>query len=112
MCHLVDAGAGKEHYTDWKFSSVKNAFWAFDSAGTAELDSPLAAQLQGFFCALADEVAFDFGAQAKGKGQNLALNVVTQPVIVFYGPHPHFLFHEQIQYGHDHKKAAAKAGKL
>ena len=58
---------------------------------------------------MADEVALNLCREAESKSQHLALDVLSQPIIVFDGPDSAFLCHTDIQDLHNHKQIAPKA---
>lgn len=58
-------------------------------------------------CSLTDKVALNLCRQAEGKGEDIALDVIAEAVVVFDGPHTAFLGHANIQYLHNHKQVSA-----
>ena len=62
--------------------------------------------------ALTDEIALDFGGKTEGKGEDFALNVVAEAVVVLNRPHAALLRHADIQDLHNHKEVPAKARKF
>ena len=64
---------------------------------------------EGFFCALTDEIALDFGAETKGKGEDFTGNVGAKAIVVLDGPKLDFLFHALAEDVHNHEKASSKA---
>ena len=61
---------------------------------------------------LADEVPFNLGGQAEGESEDLALDVLPQPILVLDGPDPALLGHTDVEYFHDHEQVATEAGEF
>ena len=103
-----------EHFADKVAFGVELIFvWCVASPfWPSQHHALLSFACQGFFGALTDEVAFYFGREAEGKGQDFALDVVAQAVVVFDGPHAAFLVHADVQDFHNHEKVAAETRKF
>ena len=84
----------------------------FRPLGAAEGDAVGAAQGEGLLGALGDEVALDFGGEAEGEGEHLALDVIAEAVVVLNGPHAALLGHADVEDLHHHEEVAAEAGEL
>lgn len=67
---------------------------------------------EGFLCALADEVALDFGGQAECECENFAGDVVAEPVVVLDGPDAAAAHHADVEYLHDHEQVAPETRQL
>ncbi len=65
-----------------------------------------------FLCPLTDEVALDFGGQTEGKGENLALDVLAEAVVVLDCPDFAFAGHADVQNLHNHEKVPAEPRQL
>ena len=104
--------AAGEEGADVGFVAVELEAGVAATAGAAQGDSGGAEAGQGFAGALADEVALDLGRQAKGEGQDLALDVIAQPIALADGPDAAAFGHAQAKDFHDHEEAAAQAGEL
>lgn len=64
---------------------------------------------QCLFGTLRNQVAFDFRTQSKGERQHFRLDVVTQPITIFYRPHTALAPHAQAQNFHDHEQTTPQA---
>lgn len=67
---------------------------------------------EGFFCSLADEVSFNLCRETEGKGQDFALDVFSETVIILDSPDLALLGHADVEDFHNHEKAPSKPGKL
>lgn len=67
---------------------------------------------EGFFCALADEVSFNLCRETECKGQDFALDVFTEAVVVLDSPDLALFGHTDVEDFHNHEKAPSKSGKL
>lgn len=81
---------------------------ALGTFGTAQLLALLFQPVQGFAGALAYERALYLGTQPEGECQYLALDVVTQLVIVLDGVDPAAFLQAFAQYLHNHEEASAQ----
>lgn len=63
---------------------------------------------QSLFGALADKVALYFCRQSEGKGEDLALDVIAQTVVVLDGPYAALFRHADVENLHNHKEVAAE----
>lgn len=79
---------------------------------SAELDALRFFPRKSFFCAQADEIAFDFCRKSERKCKHLAGNIIPESVIVLDAPDKASFFHTDAEYLHYHKKASAKSGQF
>ena len=108
--NLYFAQAGIEHCLDMFLFPVQKPLAR--TFGSAKLHAFGFLPGEGFFGALADELAFYLGADAEGESQDFAGNVVAQAVAVFNSPYLGSDFHAAVQYGHDHKQASSQTADL
>ncbi len=67
---------------------------------------------ESLLCPLADEISFNLCGETESEGEDLALDVLSQPVVVLDGPDAAPFSHADIQDFHDHEKIPAEAGNL
>ena len=67
---------------------------------------------ESFLCALADELALDFGGNAESEGKHFAGYVVAEAVVVLDRPDLGPDFHAAVEDGHYHEEGAAKTAYL
>lgn len=60
----------------------------------------------------ADEVSFDFCGKPERESENLARDVVAEPICVLDGPYAAAPCHADVQYLHDHEKVSSEPGKF
>ena len=59
---------------------------------------------EGFFGALGDEVAFDFGGEAECEGKDFGGDIVAETVVIFDGPDADVLLHAEVEDFENHEE--------
>ena len=90
-------------------SGIKSAA---EATGMSECHPLRLLSCQSLLRPLADEVPFYLRRQSEGEGEHLALDVISEAVVVFDGPHAALPGHADVQDFHDHEKAAPQTRKL
>ena len=67
---------------------------------------------EGFFCSLADEVSFNLRRETESKGQDFALDVFSEAVIVLDSPDLALFGHADVEDFHNHEKTPPQPGKF